>query len=848
MNAAQLQTLRNELTITPRKLGDYDDDVPRPIKMFQETETEFGVPREYFFRASTKAHDITWDVSQGQPMVLETKLQMTGARAEQAIAVEAMLAYFRSGELGAILKADPGVGKCLGLGTPVLRYDGSIVHVEQIREGDLLMGPDSRPRRVQGVTRGMGELYRVMPVKGDPWVCNDVHVLTLVDSGKRRGGVVRDIGLQEYLKMKPSPRERLKQFQPESGVDFPDCGDLRSRPVDPYFLGVWYGDGKKDLTGVTVSKPDPEIRLLCAEVASRYGLRMRVDDEDRCPSYHLVGARGEPNPLLNQIRVLYGDGLQLPRSYLTASRAVRQEFLAGLLDTDGHLQNGGYEIVQKVRGHAEGVAFIARSLGLKVPPLTPKVVDGETYWRVFISGDCSALPLRIPRKKALPRQQIKVATRTGISVEPIGVGEYAGFTLDGDGRFLLGDFTVTHNTAMGLEVARRLGRTTLVVVHKEFLLNQWEARIAKFLPGAKVGRIQGKKCDFKGKDIVLAMVHSLALDSGEKYPQELYDYFGTILVDELHRISAFTWSGVPAKFKAKYRIGLTATPRRKDGTEKVFFWGIGPIAYEALAKMPTPRVKQIEYPLELPKWMLGRQVNDGQLFTVLAEDAGRNRRIVEELLLIVNGKNRRKVLVISERLEHLRQIKDDLTRACTAQGKTVTMSMYVGQWFTGETVEKVVPPTPAQEAEDAVRAAKGLTPRKPKTVKIEKKKTVSREELAAAESAQVLFATKALVEEGFDVPAIDTVILTMPMSDVEQVVGRAQRFCLPEQKNHGPSPYRLFVELVPWQLHVIEGVRSSWNTQQLVTDPPFTVTFRAPSISTSWCSLSRSIATSYCRR
>jgi hypothetical protein len=515
----------------------------------------------------------------------------------------------------------------------------------------------------------------------------------------------------------------------------------------------------------------------------------------------LVGARGEPNPLLNQIRLLYGDGLHLPRSYLTASRAVRQEFFAGLLDTDGHLQNGGYEIVQKVRGYAEGIAFIARSLGLKVPPLTPKVVNGETYWRVFISGDCSALPLRIPRKKALPRQQVKVATRTGISVEPIGAGEYAGFTLDGDGRFLLGDFTVTHNTAMGLEVARRLERTTLVVVHKEFLLNQWEARIAKFLPGAKVGRIQGKKCDFKGKDIVLAMVHSLALDSGEKYPQELYDYFGTILVDELHRISAFTWSGVPAKFKAKYRIGLTATPRRKDGTEKVFFWGIGPIAYEALAKMPTPRVKQIEYPLELPRWMLGRQVNDGQLFTVLAEDAGRNRRIVEELLLIVNGKNRRKVLVISERLEHLRQIKDDLTRACASQGKTVTMSMYVGQWFTGEIVEKEVPPTLAQKAEDVVRAAKGLTPRKPKTVKIEKKKTVSREELAAAESAQVLFATKALVEEGFDVPAIDTVILTMPMSDVEQVVGRAQRFCLPERdKEPGKCE-----KMCPWRAGVCEG-------------------------------------------
>ena len=82
-----------------------------------------------------------------------------------------------------VVTGSPGTGKCLGLGTPVLMYDGSIKPVEAVAVGDRIMGPDSTPRNVLSTTVGRGPLFQIQPIKGDAWVCNDVHVLTIVRSG-----------------------------------------------------------------------------------------------------------------------------------------------------------------------------------------------------------------------------------------------------------------------------------------------------------------------------------------------------------------------------------------------------------------------------------------------------------------------------------------------------------------------------------------------------------------------------------------------------------------------------------------------------------------------------------------
>lgn len=412
--------------------------------------------------------------------------------AAQAQAARAAVKLLERGDgTQPLLLGEIGSGKCLGLGTKVMRFDGTLVNAEDVRVGDVLMGPDSTPRRVLGTTRGRGPLYRVVPVTGEPWVCNDAHLLTLVHT---MGGDVVDVEAKTFAtsrRLRASitgshrtthARNEFKQFFPERGVDFESGPPL---PIDPYFLGVWYGDGTKGMKSVSVTKPDPEIRDLMYATAEEWGLAVRVCiNSTMCPTWSLSNPRRTGNQLMQTLRAIVGDGRDLPHAYLTASRADRLAFLAGLIDTDGHLSNGVVDIVQKRREWADGICFLARSLGIRAT-MCEKIVNGESYWRVCLSGELSEVPMRIPRKQASPRAEVvsmswgsgtksmKRVSRTGIHLESIGDGEYAGFQLDGDGRFLLGDFTVTHNSSVALAVAAARRRRSVLVMCPPHLLTSW---------------------------------------------------------------------------------------------------------------------------------------------------------------------------------------------------------------------------------------------------------------------------------------------------------------------------------------------------------------------------------------
>jgi superfamily II DNA or RNA helicase len=521
----QRSALKATLTVTPRAFPGYPGPPPAPIPLYVEKPDFIGIPRSYFMANRKEHHEIVDMTTTGRQDLWDGPFTFAGSlRPTQQEAIDKMSAAFGNGFGGGIIRATTGWGKCLHPDTPVLRFDGTLVPVRTIRAGDLLMGPDSTPRRVEAANAGHGPMYRITPTIGDPWECNDAHILTLVDT---KTDAVRDIPLQDYLKLPPSWKHRLKQFSPPTGVDFPSAEAL---PLDPYFVGLWYGDGTKALNGVAVSKPDPEVLQTCHDIAAKFGLHVRTEAIDgKCPTHHLSGVAGKPNALLNMLRVIYGDGTALPHRYLTASRADRQSFLAGYLDSDGYHNNGCYEVVQKNKGFANGIAFTARSLGIRAT-VRLKEVNGAPYWRVKFAGDFYGLPLRIPRKKPRQRLQLKVATRTGFSVERLPDGDFFGMVLDGDHRYLLGDFTVTHNTVFACAAMARMNCPTLVIVHKEFLLNQWRDRIAQFLPGAKIGIVQQDRSEFKGYSVAIAMVHSLVGD--RDYGEDFWDWPGLVITDE----------------------------------------------------------------------------------------------------------------------------------------------------------------------------------------------------------------------------------------------------------------------------------------------------------------------------
>jgi len=246
------------------------------------------------------------------------------------------------------------------------------------------------------------------------------------------------------------------------------------------------------------------------------------------------------------------------------------------------------------------------------------------------------------------------------------------------------------DTAIGL--ARQIGNTTIILTHKEFLMRQWVARIRKWLPTAKVGIVRESKCEFEGCDFVVGMMQSLSLDDGTRYPADLYDWAGLLIVDETHRVGAPTWAPLPPKFTAAYRLGLTATPRRKDDADVVFWWHIGQIVYKAKTEMPKPHVRfvMLPKPHNSPDVLTTPGKNDATVITVLTKMTGRNRRVTNEVVKALKSTSGRKVMVLSERLEHLRvlesELRETISQDSAFEHEDITTDFYVGDWFTGEKV------------------------------------------------------------------------------------------------------------------------------------------------------------------
>jgi len=137
-------------------------------------------------------------------------------------------------------------------------------------------------------------------------------------------------------------------------------------------------------------------------------------------------------------------------------------------------------------------------------------------------------------------------------------------------------------TSASLYIISQLKKKTIVIVHKEFLMNQWIERIQQFLPSARIGKIQGQTIDIEDKDIVLCMLQSLVL---KEYPPTMFDSFGLTIIDEVHHISSQTFSNALFKLVTKYMLGLSATMQRKDGTTDVFKMFLGKIVHTAIKKV-----------------------------------------------------------------------------------------------------------------------------------------------------------------------------------------------------------------------------------------------------------------------
>jgi endopeptidase Clp ATP-binding regulatory subunit ClpX len=375
-----------------------------------------------------------------------------------------------------------GPSGCHRKGQKVLMHDGTLLAVEDVQVGDRLMGPDSTPRTVLELHRGTEEMVEITPTKGEPWVVNKGHILTLVRTshtiGARPGrpkkytptNEVKDVWVSEYLNWSRTQKSIHKLFR--AAVDFTPAEQL---PLEPYFLGVLLGDGCLR-NRVAVTNEDQQVVKEVYVQAGNFGLRVNIEAEGTSSAtYHLSGPHGggdgkgpKLNPITTILRSLDLFGCDsetkfIPHVYKTASREDRLELLAGLIDTDGDYsgKDNCHYYTSKSPALANDLAFVARSLGFAayVSPCRKRDQNGTEgiYHRTTISGDVDQIPVRVEYKRARSRRQVKNVLRVGFKTRELPPEEYFGFVLDGDHRYLLDDFTVTHNTGK-TELARSIAK------------------------------------------------------------------------------------------------------------------------------------------------------------------------------------------------------------------------------------------------------------------------------------------------------------------------------------------------------------------------------------------------------
>lgn len=382
----------------------------------------------------------------------------------------------------AIALAPTGHGKCLAPETPVLTFEGDIIRADQVTPGMSLMGPDSKPRTVLSTTSGAGQLYRVTPVKGERWICNDRHILTLKNT---TSGKILDIEVKDYLQKSRWFKHCHKLFS--TGVVFKAQQAL---PLDPYFIGVWLGDGDKNLGTPTVTNINEEVIKYLKFFAKQNGLKLSQYPSKKY-AYGIVGEKGKSNPVTLKMRVLFKNEIRIPKKYLTASESERLELLAGILDTDGYLKDNVYYFSQVRETLFNDILFLARSLGLKAIRNKSKFIRGKEYHCASISGHVNKIPCKIKYKKAHERKINKDALRTGFSIEDAGTGKYFGFELDGDGRFLLGDFTVTHNSQFLMAISHHMASQghKVLFISNELSMEEVTERFVSRATGRKLDDI-----------------------------------------------------------------------------------------------------------------------------------------------------------------------------------------------------------------------------------------------------------------------------------------------------------------------------------------------------------------------
>ena len=359
------------------------------------------------------------------------------------------------------IRGPPGSGKCLVKDTPVLMYDGSVKMVQDIQVGELLMGDDSTPRTVLALGSGKDDLYDIVPKKGETYGVNSEHILCLKPSGLHRI-------IKEDSTANSATKYKVEYFDKTSFTL--ESKSFEKRKLAAVFLA------EKVVENEVVDIPVKTLLSLSEYIQSRlkgYSASAKFPSK-KVPfeAYNfgvwLGGGKTTESKTFQKFLKQYDlteDHKFIPDVFKINDRKVRLEILAGLVDAFGDysVAKRGYEITQNQKRLSDDILFIARSLGFTAYEKTAKKVKeevGHPVYSIHISGyGLHEIPVKIDGKKSVEQKKPTRAAVTGIKIVAKGHGDYYGFELDGNHRYLLGSFMVTHNTTLVRDgISKILGR------------------------------------------------------------------------------------------------------------------------------------------------------------------------------------------------------------------------------------------------------------------------------------------------------------------------------------------------------------------------------------------------------
>jgi superfamily II DNA or RNA helicase len=295
-----------------------------------------------------------------------------------------------------------------------------------------------------------------------------------------------------------------------------------------------------------------------------------------------------------------------------------------------------------------------------------------------------------------------------------------------DGGGLLSVPTGRGKTVLGLYLATQLKCRTLIIVHKEFLMNQWNERIRQYT-NCTIGKIQQNKVDID-KDIVIGMLQSISM---KDYDVDIFSKFDFVIFDECHHLSSRVFSQALLKLNTPYTLGLSATPNRSDKTEKVFYWFLGEMMY----KEETPLAHKVKvevhnYTIKDRKFRdaIGKNGKSIQPIVIsnLSTIDRRNAYIYDQIYNLKEKDPSRKLLILSGRIDQLKTLNEMLK---------VVFEGDIGFYIGG----------------------------------------MKEKDLKISESKDLILATYEMVSEGLDIQALDTMVMCTPKGNINQIVGRILR-------------------------------------------------------------------------